>query len=334
MRVFRAIRELWEQSPVFLAVALSPIVFGITFAVLWWVIDDGAQPAPQVAASLERSDAAVELDREFDRALESGDAQVGLTAVTASPEAAAESSTGDSSPPSSAAGTTATAAGGAEARAAVPEGQRAAPVTPQQRDELPDLAAVSKTPLEPEKARFGGRGEAGQTLPIANGIVWSSGPGKQTSLELYIPKASLYADIVRVGRTPWGGLGAPDNPEVIGWYEDGAEPGSGGNALLVGHLDYTDIEGDTGPGVCYELNNVQIGDQMFVRDRETNIAYVYEIGTKAIVDPNDPKANRYLSSRNQPLLTLITCHGQFDREEFEYSQRLIIVGILQTRARA
>ncbi len=331
MGIFRAIRELWQQSPVFLAAALSPIVFGLTFAVLWWVVDDGARPAPPVAASLERSEAAVELDREFDRAVESGDAQVGLTAVTASPAATVADSSGDSPPPAAAGRT-----GGSDAEtdAAPPEAQRAAPVTPRQRSELPDLADVSKTRLEPENARFGGRGEAGQVLPIANGIVRSSGPSRRTGWELYIPKASLYADVVRVGRTPWGGLGAPDNPEVIGWYEDGAEPGSGGNALLVGHLDYTDIQGETGPGVCYELNQVQIGDQMIVRDRDTNIAYVYEIGTKAIVDPNDAKSNRYLSARNRPLLTLITCHGQFDREEFEYSQRLIIVGIFQTRARA
>ena len=330
MGIFRAVRDLWQQSPVFLAVALSPIVFGITFAVLWWVVDDGARPAPPVAASLERSEAAVELDREFDRAVQSGDARVGLTAVTANPAASAAYSGGSSSAPAAAG----TAGGSGDAAAASPEAQRAAPVSSRQRNQLPDLEDVSKTPLEPEKARFGGRGEDGQVLPIANGIVRSSGPSRRTGWELYIPKASLYADVVRVGRTPWGGLGAPDNPEVIGWYEDGAEPGSGGNALLVGHLDYTDIQGDTGPGVCYELNHVQIGDQMIVRDRDTNIAYVYEIGTKAIVDPNDPKSNRYLSARNRPLLTLITCHGQFDRDEFEYSQRLIIVGIFQTRARA
>ena len=53
MPIIRAVRDLWNQSPVFLAAALAPIVFGLTFALLWWIIDDGAQPAARVGAVVE-----------------------------------------------------------------------------------------------------------------------------------------------------------------------------------------------------------------------------------------------------------------------------------------
>lgn len=314
MPIIRAVRDLWNQSPVFLAAALAPIVFGLTFALLWWIIDDGAQPAARVGAVVESSPEAEQLDREFDAAVEAGEAKIGL------PSAA----------DSAAVGAAAVQTGSSGVGAASPI--RAA--VPTRRDQLPDLRAVSKTPIEPEKALYGGEGIDGARLPIANGIVHSSRPGDRTTWELYVPKASLYARIVRVGRTPWGGLGAPDNPEVIGWYEDGAEPGSQGNALLVGHLDYTDINGDTGVGVCYRLRDVIKGDQMIVRDERENIAYVYEIIKKEYVNADDPNAARYLSARNQSLLTLITCHGQFDKDAHEYAERLIVVGTLRTLARA
>lgn len=319
MPIIRAVRDLWNQSPVFLAAALAPIIFGLTFALLWWIIDDGAQPAARVGAVVERSPEAEQLDREFDAAVEAGQAKIGLPSASdsAAAGAAAAVQTGSS--------------GGAAAADAASLTRAAAPA---RRDQLPDLRAVSKTPIEPENAQYGGVGVDGATLPIANGIVRSSRPGDRTTWELYVPTASLYASIVRVGRTPWGGLGAPDNPEVIGWYEDGAAPGSQGNALLVGHLDYTDINGDVGEGVCYRLRDVIIGDQMIVRDSRENIAYVYEILAKAYVDADDPDAARYLSARNQSLLTLITCAGTFDPDAHEYSERLIVVGTLRTLARA
>lgn len=318
MPIIRAVRDLWKQSPVFLAAALAPIIFGLTFALLWWIIDDGAQPAARVGAVVERSAEAEQLDREFDAAVEAGEARVGLPTGPGSAAAgAAAAQTGSS--------------GGAISAGTASTGRAAAPG---RRDQLPDLRAVSKTPVEPETAEYGGEGLSGATLPIANGIVHSSRPGDRTTWELYIPKASLYARIVRVGRTPWGGLGAPDNPEVIGWYEDGAAPGSQGNALLVGHLDYTDVDGNVGTGVCYRLRDVIIGDQMIVRDERENIAYVYEILAKAYVDADDPDAARYLSARNQSLLTLITCAGVFDSDVHEYSERLIVVGTLRTLARA
>ena len=319
MPIIRAVRDLWNQSPVFLAAALAPIVFGLTFALLWWIIDDGAQPAARVGAVVESSPEAEQLDREFDAAVEAGEAKIGL------PSAA------DSAAVGAAAGVRTGSSGGAVIAGAASPIRAAVPT---RRDQLPDLRAVSKTPVEPETALYGGEGLGGAVLPIANGIVHSSRPGDRTTWELYVPKASLYARIVRVGRTPWGGLGAPDNPEVIGWYEDGAEPGSQGNALLVGHLDYTDINGDTGVGVCYGLRDVIVGDQMIVRDERENIAYVYEIIRKKYVDADDPGAARFLSARDQSLLTLITCAGQFDKDAHEYADRLIVVGTLRTLARA
>ena len=325
MPIIRAVRDLWNQSPLFLAAALAPIIFGLTFAVLWWIIDDGTQPAARVGAVLERSAEAEQLDREFDAAVEAGEARIGLpgpaSSVSAADAAGGPTVSAQPSASNTAVPATASDSGGAEA-------------VPTRRDRLPDLRAVSKTPIEPKTAKYGGDGKDGATLPIANGIVHSSRPGDRTTWELYIPKASLYASIVKVGRTPWGGLGAPDNPEVIGWYEYGAAPGSQGNALLVGHLDYTDINEKTGTGVCYELREVIIGDQMIVRDSSEDIAYVYEILTKAYVDADDRDAERYLSARDQSLLTLITCAGVFDKDEFEYSERLIVVGVLRHQARA
>ena len=316
MAVARAIRELWEENPYLVAAAIAPIVFGATFAIAWWAINDGGR-AGTPAAVVQQSAAGEQIAARFDAAVERGEATVGLQ--PALPRAEAESAVDAPA---------AVAEAGEEAADPIAASEAAVVTEDTPIESLPALADVLTEQLDPTAMQYGGTGSEGSILPIANGIVRSSGPPYQTSWQLLIPQASLYASIVKVGQTWDGKLGAPDNPEVIGWYREGPRPGDFGNVLLTGHLDYRDVYGTVGQGVCYRLRDVVIGGQIYVRDAERNLVYVYQVEERATVDPRDVSANRYLSQGPGALLTLITCSGIFDEDDNDYSQRLVLVGRL------
>ena len=77
--------------------------------------------------------------------------------------------------------------------------------------------------FDPDTLIHGGPGEQGAIL-AGPGIVRSSGADRRTDWELIVPSAQIRASIAKVGVTPRNLLGAPDNPEIIGWWEDGPAP--------------------------------------------------------------------------------------------------------------
>ncbi len=322
----KALQDLWHSNPYAVAAAVvAPVVFGVTFALIW-LLSSGGGGDPQTTAdrqsppATEATPAVVEVQSEPDAA-----AQAQQVATTRSSDRA--SATEQQRPE-----VAQTAEDDAETDQAGPEADDPEVDEPVEAEALPPLDDVLVEEIDESTFRYGIEKERGAILPIDNGIVPSSGPDYSTSWELLLPTARIRADIVQVGRTPRGAIGAPDNPFVIGWYNVGAEPGEPGNAILAGHRDYEDIDGNVGTGVCWELNRVKVGDQMIIRDAEQKIAWVYEVTEAATVDPNDSSAARYLAATDESVITLITCTGAFNPKTHTYSHRLVIVGVLQATA--
>lgn len=132
-----------------------------------------------------------------------------------------------------------------------------------------------------------------------------------------------------LGLTPSRALGAPDNPDVIGWWQDGPAPGASGNVLLDGHRDFTDTAGNVGLGVNWLLPGVQRGDLILVADRDAQQSYLYTISDAFPVAADDPSSARFLQRSNLPILTLITCEGSFDESRHAYNSRRIVIAVLQ-----
>ena len=198
------------------------------------------------------------------------------------------------------------------------------------RAEPEAVAAAAASPLpafNEEELVLGGPGEAGAILG-GPGIVRSSGVDRQTPWEFLLPSAKIRADIVRVGLTRSNALGAPDNPDVIGWWESGPAPGEAGNVLLDGHRDFTDTDGNVGTGVCWLLPETTAGDFAIVRDNAAEVNYVYTVIETASVVWDSPEGLGYLRPRTEPILTLVTCEGSFDEEALNYSNRRIVVAEL------
>src|SRR5207245_5522005 len=57
-------------------------------------------------------------------------------------------------------------------------------------------------------------------------------------VRLDIPSIGTHAQVVPLGEEDDGTMGAPTDPDTIGWYEPGVGLGTPGNALLDGHVDW------------------------------------------------------------------------------------------------
>jgi sortase (surface protein transpeptidase) len=204
-------------------------------------------------------------------------------------------------------------------------------VAPATGDPLPDGFTTAELPeFNPEALVHGGEGGDGSIL-AGPGIVQSSGLERRTDWELIIPSAQLRAAVVMVGVSANNFLGAPDNPETIGWWEEGPAPGERGNVLFDGHRDFRDINGHVGEGVCWLLTETRPGDPVIVRDRSDGSASVYTVRTIHSIESDDPTGAEFLRASDRAMLTIVTCEGSFDEEAHNYSQRRVVVAELTDR---
>lgn len=194
------------------------------------------------------------------------------------------------------------------------------------------LSEVLRDQYDESELTFGSDGAEGGILPLDNGVVPSSGPRFDTHWELILPSAGIRAAVVQVGLTPDGAMGSPDNPFVVGWFNRSAVPGELGNALLGGHRDYQDRDGNIDVGVCWKLDETRVGDQLIMYDQSTNRYFVYDIVDTVTIRPDSREAIKYLSQTRESVVTLITCSGDFDRETHSYSERIVVVALLNAVA--
>lgn len=338
------LRDLWAERPAVVAAALiAPTAFVITLLILFLVVGNGQQSSepdvvaeqPQREQQTEEAQSSTAQEATVVVDTSSADAQ-DQTAESQQEEPEAERDSETVESPSEQESQTEQTdvpvqeddTGAQEAEA---DEEPAGPLMVAGRLVEP-LNDVLTDEIDEDKLRHGTDGLEGGILPIDNGVVVSSLPEQRTTWELIVPTAGLKSAIVRVGRTSSGAMGSPDNPYVIGWLDSSAEPGAVGNLLLAGHRDFEDKDGNVGTGVCWELVNTAVGDQMIVRDSDNGIYYVYTVTEAVTVNPRDRAARKYLRNSDERIITLITCEGSFNAETHQYSHRRVVVGVLSAVA--
>lgn len=315
----RALR-LWIENHVWLVgtFGVAAIVFGVTFIAVSSATGDGPEIPERVVSS------ALPTSTEETEAQAQAQAEPEAEAEEPEPAAQSEAELDDPIEAQAAAEEQTEAEEQAQAQASVPESEEdeeeAVPA-----EEAEPAAALPE--FDEESLVYGGTGADGAVLG-GPGIVPSSGASAQTQWEFLLPSAQIRAAVVRVGLTYTNALGAPDNPEVIGWWDTGPEPGEAGNVLLDGHRDFTDTDGNIGTGVCWLLPNTQVGDFVILRANEDRLSYVYTVIETRSVVWNDPSGVEYLQPTSEPILTLVTCEGSFDEDAHNYSNRRIVVAEL------
>jgi hypothetical protein len=139
--------------------------------------------------------------------------------------------------------------------------------------------------------------------------------------ELIIDKAQINAE-VEVQQIVDGVMQNPTGPWVVSWYEQTAELGEVGNVVMAGHVDYWNV----GPSVFFNLGNLVEGDAVDVIG-ENQTTYAYTVAWNEVFDLEEltsGKITELVGPTDDPVLTLITCGGEFDYASGEYLSRRVV----------
>ncbi|MBO2447565.1 class F sortase [Actinomadura barringtoniae] len=139
-------------------------------------------------------------------------------------------------------------------------------------------------------------------------------------VRLEVSEIGLNAKIMRVGQNKDGTVEVPPfkNGDQAGWYEHGPAPGTRGSAVVLGHYD--DQEG---PAVFYKLNKLKPGAQIRVQRSDKRTALFRVDATEQIRKWEFPRTRVY-GDVHYAGLRLITCGGDYNRDEHSYKDNFIV----------
>lgn len=143
---------------------------------------------------------------------------------------------------------------------------------------------------------------------------------------LRIPAIGVNAAVEKVGINSDGTMGVPVNEWNVGWYKLGYRPGSNGNAVIAGHLDWTN-----GPAVFWNLKKLNPGDEIFVKD-DKGVERKFVVNQLVVYPYNNAPLDTIFGGANQGKLNLITCAGTYDKKLRNYNKRLVVYTTLAGNA--
>jgi LPXTG-site transpeptidase (sortase) family protein len=133
-----------------------------------------------------------------------------------------------------------------------------------------------------------------------------------------IPSLEVDATIVAVGLQPDGSMEIPP-ATVAGWYHYGPKPGAdSGSAVIAGHVASRGV-----PGVFLKLRGLEVGAEVSVTDADGE-THRYRVSERFQVGKEALPSTELFRTSGDPVLTLITCGGEFDRKARRYSDNVII----------
>jgi sortase (surface protein transpeptidase) len=159
-------------------------------------------------------------------------------------------------------------------------------------------------------------------LPVAAATPEAAEPAAPAILDapvaaIRIEKLGVDARVVPMGLMADGTMESPTRPELVAWYDFTAKPGTGGNAVLSGHVDYRGY----GPAVFYNLRRLVQGDRIEIALEDGSVI-AYEVTASKLYPVELVPMREVLAATASDSLTLITRGGSFDGHS--YSDRLVL----------
>jgi LPXTG-site transpeptidase (sortase) family protein len=135
---------------------------------------------------------------------------------------------------------------------------------------------------------------------------------------LKIDELKVDTDLQPVGLTRTGAMDVPTNGETVAWYSLGPFPGSSGNAVLAGHVDWA-----RRPGVFNKLRNLAPGSRISL-DFDLGAELDYRVTWVEQFRAQTAPLARIFEQNTGSALTLITCGGTFDNNARAYLDRIVV----------
>jgi LPXTG-site transpeptidase (sortase) family protein len=138
-------------------------------------------------------------------------------------------------------------------------------------------------------------------------------------LRFKIPTLSIDTTVESVGITPQGTMGAPIDPEPVGWLNSGIRPGEIGAAVIDGHSGWKNGI----PAVFDSLSLLHIGDKIYSVDGH-GVSTTFIVRSFKTFKPDENAAIVFESFDGKSHLNLITCAGTWDSMKKSHSERLVV----------
>lgn len=132
-------------------------------------------------------------------------------------------------------------------------------------------------------------------------------------------------EVESVGLDEESKMDIPENDNNVAWYNLGAKPGEKGNAVIAGHYDNK----DGSPSVFYDINKLKPGDEMIVKDKSGK-QHTYAVTNVQTYELTEFPLIEVFGAGDKPMLNLITCEGNYDKNSKLYSHRLVVYSELKT----
>jgi len=148
----------------------------------------------------------------------------------------------------------------------------------------------------------------------------TSPPSTQVAapIGIRIPAIDVEATMLPLGLESDGSIEVPSDFSQTGWWADGPEPGEVGPAVILGHVDSRQ-----GPAVFYDLRRLQPGDTVQI-DRVDGSAVTYAVDRVEKHSKNAFPTDTVYGPTPEPVLRLVTCGGDFDRDARSYKDNVIV----------
>ncbi|MGB5760351.1 MAG: class F sortase [Acidimicrobiales bacterium] len=148
----------------------------------------------------------------------------------------------------------------------------------------------------------------------------TSPPSTQVAapIGIRIPAIDVEATMLPLGLKNDGSIEVPSDFSQTGWWADGPEPGEVGPAVILGHVDSRQ-----GPAVFYDLRRLQPGDTVQI-DRVDGSAVTYAVDRVEKHPKNAFPTETVYGPTPEPVLRLVTCGGDFDRDARSYKDNVIV----------
>ncbi|MFF4432138.1 class F sortase [Streptomyces sp. NPDC001513] len=164
-------------------------------------------------------------------------------------------------------------------------------------------------------------GAVGPGLPAAHAPLAAALPQR-----VDVPSIGIQAPVISRGLDKDGALEPPpyESPGTVGWWGWGAQPGTAGAALMVGHVDTR-----SKPAVFYGLSTVQPGDKVRVVRADGSVAE-FTIEDVRVYERADFDAHKAYGPRvrGRAELRLVTCGGTYDKAAKEYTANVVVSAYL------
>jgi hypothetical protein len=137
-------------------------------------------------------------------------------------------------------------------------------------------------------------------------------------VKLTIPALGVEATVEPVGQDEDGGMAIPTDPDDVAWYAGSPGMGVPGNVVLAAHVNW-----DLRLRPFGELHKLQPGDAVQVIDAEGR-GFEYVVEASHWVRAEGAPVEEIFAPSQEPILTLITCGGEYNAARREYLDRLIV----------